>query len=1564
MKYDVNRSEDIKKAVSIIIPVINEQNNIKPLIQGIFNAFFNKNLIFEVIVIDDHSTDLTPKIVAELKKKYQIRYFLKKGRKGKAFSLLEGFSYARYNMLAMIDADLQYPPDAIPEMVEKISDSVGVVVAKRKFTNIKKIRKILSLGFFHFFAGILHGLTYDVQSGLKVFKKEIIERISLNPGPWSFDLEFLVKARHAGYKIADHEIIFAKRQTGSAKISLLPAIYEIGISALKLKFADLKPVNFPQFIEKVKGKGFHSKGLEFVHHSELPYPESAFTTLFRKQKIIILFLLSIFTAGLFFDWITTLVILIAFITCIYFIDLFFNLYLIFRGFSKRPEIHILKSETNRLTIDQLPKYTVLCPLYHEWEVLPQFVTAMSRLDYPKEKLQVLLLLEEDDKETIKHAKSYNLPDYFEIVVVPDSLPKTKPKALNYGLKKATGEYVVIYDAEDVPDTEQLKKVVLAFEKSEKKTVCIQAKLNFYNPHQNILTRIFTAEYSLWFDLVLTGLQSLFAPIPLGGTSNHFRLKDLKDLKGWDSFNVTEDCDLGMRLAKKGYQTALINSVTLEEANSDLKNWFQQRTRWIKGYIQTYLVHMRSPEEFSKNNSKLHFFIFHLLVGGKVLFMFVNPLLWVTTFLYFAFRPILGVFIQQFFPGPILYLGAFSLVFGNFLYMYYYMIACVRRGHYDLVKYVYLVPLYWVAMSISAWKAVIQLIRRPHFWPKTIHGFHLESSKVIEQASANIGTKLVDTRFAPYPSGFAPTFVKSERFAFLKSWSNKTFSSGTFLVGAMMTGSVLNLLFNVYLGRTISFEDFGLITLINTFWYLLGIFASPLGSSINHRTAYISAKYGPETAINFFNNTFKKVTKITFFVSLLWLISAPFLASYFKISNILPLVLFTPAIIFASLGNMSEGYLNGSFYFILIGLIIIVTALTKFSTAFLLVNFNLSSLTYIAIPFSISVSAILAGLFFYLKVKDIKAGSGRHLTFPKRFYVGSIVSGFSANAFLTFDVILTKHYFTPDMAGQYAFLSLVGKMIFFFGSMLSTFIIPFVSRDMGANRDPNKSFYKILTAASVLTAGMYLAIGIFGRYFIPFIFGAKAFPILSYIPSYSLAIALYVITNTIVSYHLARYQYSFPITSLLFSGLMCLGIIFFHANILQVSNVILITSIISFFVMISLHLLQRNGRFFFRNLVDLLGLFLPLPNSGKTQLAGKRILLFNWRDTKHKFAGGAEVYIQELAKRWVKAGHSVTLFCGNDGNCKREEVIDGVQIIRRGGFYFVYIWAFFYYVLRFRGQFDVIIDSENGIPFFSPYYASEKKFLLIHHVHQEVFRKSLRPPLSWLAEALELKLMPFVYKNIQTITVSPSSKKEIMEKQLTDVEPIIIYNGVDLERYRPAQKSLIPLVLYVGRLKYYKSLNVFLHSAKRVLEKIPEVRFAIAGDGEEKEGLIKLAHKLNIFDKVSFLGRVSEEDKISLYQKAWVFVNPSMMEGWGITSIEANACGTPVVASNVPGLRDSVNNPHSGFLVPYGNIQIFSQRIIKLIKDDSLRAKFSIGAHIFAQQFNWQKSADKSLELFK
>ena len=493
-----------------------------------------------------------------------------------------------------------------------------------------------------------------------------------------------------------------------------------------------KIVEFTAEQESAKGKGFHYKGKEYRHHSRLHHTETAFHRFSGFQIFFLLDLFVITALLLIINWHLTITIIVGVLTALYFGDLLFNLFLIFRSFTKQPEIKISPEELTAVSDKDWPIYTILCPLYKEWQVVPQFAKALSALDYPKDKLQAMLLLEEDDTETIAKIKQLQLPSYFEIVVVPESKPKTKPKASNYGLQFARGEYTVIYDAEDIPDPLQLKKAILAFQKAGPRVICIQAKLNFYNPHQNLLTRVFTAEYSLWFDLVLTGLQSIHAPIPLGGTSNHFHTADIHKLKGWDSFNVTEDADLGMRLVKQGYQTAVIESITLEEANSSLKNWFGQRSRWIKGYIQTYFVHMRRPSDFIKTWREPHYLTFQMVIGGKVMSMFINPLMWVITICYFVFRPQIGSFIESFFPLPVLYMGVISLLLGNFLYVYYYMIGCAKHGHDELVKYLWLVPFYWLAMSVAAWMAMYRFIVAPHYWSKTKHGLHLNNLSTTDE----------------------------------------------------------------------------------------------------------------------------------------------------------------------------------------------------------------------------------------------------------------------------------------------------------------------------------------------------------------------------------------------------------------------------------------------------------------------------------------------------------------------------------------------------------------------------------------------------------------------------------------------------------------------------------------------------------------------------------------------------------------------------------------------------------------------------------------------------------------
>ena len=365
-----------------------------------------------------------------------------------------------------------------------------------------------------------------------------------------------------------------------------------------------------------------------------------------------------------------------------------------------------------------PVYSILVPMYREPETLAQMVAALRGLDYPPDRLDVQLLLEADDALTLDAARAMTLPPWMRITPIPPSFPRTKPKACNIGLHAARGEFLVIYDAEDRPEPDQLKKAVLAFAASPARVVCVQSRLNYYNPRHNLLTRWFAADYSCWFDLSLPGLAYFRTVIPLGGTSNHFRTAVLRDLMGWDAYNVTEDCDLGVRLARAGYETRMLDTTTWEEACSSLPYWIRQRTRWQKGYIQTFFVHTRDFPRLVRDLGAKNTFHFLFLVGGSVFSTLFNPFFWFMTAAWFLFRP---AGIDQLYPGPLFAASAFCLFAGNFLFFYVSLLGCYRRRYDGLMWANLLLPVYWAMMSVSGWRAFLQFFTSPHHWEKTKHG---------------------------------------------------------------------------------------------------------------------------------------------------------------------------------------------------------------------------------------------------------------------------------------------------------------------------------------------------------------------------------------------------------------------------------------------------------------------------------------------------------------------------------------------------------------------------------------------------------------------------------------------------------------------------------------------------------------------------------------------------------------------------------------------------------------------------------------------------------------------------
>ncbi|MGY4631367.1 glycosyltransferase XagB [Thermostichus sp. OS-CIW-29] len=483
-----------------------------------------------------------------------------------------------------------------------------------------------------------------------------------------------------------------------------------------------------QLLSQDQGSRFSQ---EAVYKLMARLPEESASRVFTPSQIavgyglLLLFLLGLATA----PW-TTLTILVLLINLFYVASILFKLLLSLVGSADRFH-QITDEEVAALDDRDLPIYTILVPVYKEPEVMPILIKSLSKLDYPHERLDVLILLEENDRDTIEAARAAKPPRYVRLLLVPDSKPKTKPKACNYGLAFARGEYLTIYDAEDIPDPDQLKKAVIAFRKGDPSLVCVQAALNYFNRSENFLTRMFTLEYSYWFDYLLPGLETLRMPIPLGGTSNHFRTDRLRELQGWDPFNVTEDADLGIRASQHGYTVGVINSTTYEEANCAVKNWIRQRSRWIKGYMQTWLVHNRNPLRSLRKLGLKNWLSYQFFIGGSFFTFLTSPIMWLL-FIYWLLTR--AHWLQNLFPSWLVYLGLFNLLVGNAIGIYLNLVAVFRRGYYDLAFYALLNPIYWQLHSMAAYMALWQLFTKPFYWEKTIHGLSKFTHAKVQEAA--------------------------------------------------------------------------------------------------------------------------------------------------------------------------------------------------------------------------------------------------------------------------------------------------------------------------------------------------------------------------------------------------------------------------------------------------------------------------------------------------------------------------------------------------------------------------------------------------------------------------------------------------------------------------------------------------------------------------------------------------------------------------------------------------------------------------------------------------------------
>lgn len=360
-----------------------------------------------------------------------------------------------------------------------------------------------------------------------------------------------------------------------------------------------------------------------------------------------------------------------------------------------------------------PTYTILCPIYREANVVADLVAALERIDYPRHALEIKLLVEGDDVDTMAAALAASRAPHIDVVIVPPAAPRTKPKALNAGLAQARGEFVVVYDAEDRPDAQQLRAALAAFEDGGPELACLQAPLAIDNSGASWIARQFAAEYAIQFRELLPLLVRLKLPLPLGGTSNHFRTDALRAVGGWDPFNVTEDADLGYRFARDGYRAGAIGPPTFEEAPVSLSAWLNQRTRWIKGHMQTWLVLMRNPFRTAAEMGLTGFAAMQLALGVGILAAFVHgPLALVLAYAALSPQDVLGP------AGFILALCGYCVA------VFAALTASALANDLGHARAALTMPLYWPLASIAAYRALFELIATPHHWRKTAHGVSL------------------------------------------------------------------------------------------------------------------------------------------------------------------------------------------------------------------------------------------------------------------------------------------------------------------------------------------------------------------------------------------------------------------------------------------------------------------------------------------------------------------------------------------------------------------------------------------------------------------------------------------------------------------------------------------------------------------------------------------------------------------------------------------------------------------------------------------------------------------------
>ncbi len=712
-----------EKTVSIVVQAYRQHIHLPHILTRLLEELEELSMAAELLVIDHGMYFNTLEYLQSLNAQIPVRIVSRKDRPGRAPLLREDIAEARGSYIVIFDADLEYDVGAIPRMIRKL-EQYDIVVGE------PGRREAGFVGAFHtlldrFLFAPLHLLLLGVpQAGLRAYRRKAILALDAHP-PFhvgrGLDAQLLFHARTLGFVVAREPVERASENLLSGvlhrnlvRLVLAHEIYSIR-RILLTRF--LFPFLYPPTQHEYTSAGFTNiRDYLFRDQQESAKEHITKETISLGVVLGITFVAGVALASALIGTSPFRVItfLVAFL---YLLLIGLKLFATYRAI-RHPYPTFRPEELSAIVPEELPVMTVLIPLYKEKEIIPQIFKRISDLDYPTDKLDVIFILESTDQETIDAFLANNPPAHFKALLSPNVLPKTKPKALNVAFQKSIGQIVVIYDAEILPDIDQLKKAYLGLKKYPE-AMYLHARMNVYNADYNWITKLYDAEFGFFYDYFLPGIVSMNVPLPISGHSTYFRREVIEKVGGWDPYNVAEDCDIGIRLYRHGFRSGMMfDSFSWEQSTTTFKTWTRQRTRWVQGFIQTSMVHLRYPLLLKQElGSWWNFLWFLMLVPGNVIINILNLIQWS---FFLAWVTLKLPFIEYLYPTPTLYMANFTFIVGNFLFTYFNLIGLYSRRHYRNVRNAFFSIFYWLMLGVATLRAAIHFFWHPYSWDKTAH----------------------------------------------------------------------------------------------------------------------------------------------------------------------------------------------------------------------------------------------------------------------------------------------------------------------------------------------------------------------------------------------------------------------------------------------------------------------------------------------------------------------------------------------------------------------------------------------------------------------------------------------------------------------------------------------------------------------------------------------------------------------------------------------------------------------------------------------------------------------------